>query len=123
MTPKRVILLAHTDSDNLHDLRELIQHVIDSSVLVVFQSKKVLERPWCLLELYAAATHGIPIVALCCSGKGYDFGAATDFLTHLDSALPKVNKAAIGVLEANGVSAEQAAHTRWLLNCCTSELP
>jgi len=79
-------------------------------VLILFQSKKVLERPWCLLELYAAATNGIPIVALSCAGKGYDFGAATEFLTHLDTALPKVNKAALDVLGANGVSAEQVAH-------------
>ena len=79
-------------------------------MLILFQSKKVLERPWCLLELYAAATNGIPIVALSCAGKGYDFGAATEFLTHLDKALPKVNKAALDVLEANGVSAEQVAH-------------
>ena len=79
-------------------------------MLILFQSKKVLERPWCLLELYAAATNGIPIVALSCAGKGYDFGAATEFLTHLDTALPKVNKAALDVLEANGVSAEQVAH-------------
>ena len=79
-------------------------------MLILFQSKKVLERPWCLLELYAAATNGIPIVALSCAGKGYDFGAATEFLTHLDTALPKVNKAALDVLGANGVSAEQVAH-------------
>ena len=98
------------DSDNLQDLRELIQHVLDSNVLIIFQSKKVLERPWCLLELYAAATNGIPIVALSCAGKGYDFGAAADFLTHLDTALPKVNKTAVAVLEENGVSAQQVAH-------------
>ena len=100
----------HADSDNLQDLRELLLHVVNSNVLILFQSKKVLERPWCLLELYTAVTHHIPIIALNCAGKGYDFNAASTFLTHLDTALAKVNKTSPGVLSANGVELNEAAH-------------
>ena len=79
-------------------------------MLVFFQSKKVLERPFCLLELYIAATKGTPIVALNCTGKGYNFNAAAGFLAHLDIALPLVSKDAVAVLEQNGIDLKQAAH-------------
>jgi len=102
-----------TDSDNLSDLRELIGHVLDSDVVVLLQSEEVLFRPWCLLELYAAATAGIPIVSLACSGKGYDFAAADDHLLHLDTSLHVANPSAVGVLEANDASLLRVAHVLW----------
>ena len=102
-----------TDSDNLGDLRELIGHVLDSDVVVLLQSEEVLFRPWCLLELYAAATAGIPIVSLVCSGKGYDFAAAEDHLLHLDTSLPAANPAAVAVLEAHDAPVLRVAHVLW----------
>ena len=102
-----------TDSDNLGDLRELIDHVLDSDVVVLLQSEEVLFRPWCLLELYAAATAGIPIVSLACSGKGYDFAAAEDHLLHLDTSLHVANPSAVGVLEANDAPVLRVAHVLW----------
>ena len=102
-----------TDSDNLGDLRELIDHVLDSDVVVVLQSKDVLTRPWCLLELYAAVTAGIPIVSLVCSGKGYDFAAAEDYLLHLDTSLPASNPSAVGVLEAHDAPVLRVAQMLW----------
>ena len=106
-------LLLRADSDNLGDLRELISHVIDSDVVVLLQSEEVLNRPWCLLELYAAATAGIPIVSLVCSGKGYDFAAAEEHLLHLDTSLTASNPSAIGVLEANNAPVLRVAHVLW----------
>ena len=103
----------HADSDDLGDLRELINHVLDSDVVVLLQSKDVLTRPWCLLELYAAATAGIPIVALACSGKGYDFAAAEDHLLHLDTSLHVANPSAVEVLEANDAPVLRVAHVLW----------
>ena len=82
------------------DLRELLKHVKESSVLVLFQSRNVLERPWCLLELYTAVMEGVPIVALNCAGKGYDFGKAADLLLHLETNLAKLNPSAIQVLKS-----------------------
>ena len=38
------------DSDDLYDLRSLLEDVKQSGVLVLLQSSGVLTRPWCLLE-------------------------------------------------------------------------
>ena len=71
-------------------------------VLVLLQTKKVLTRPWCLLELHAAINHGIPVLPikvvkpLSAEGKdqNYDFAEAAHFLRHLDAELPKENPGA-----------------------------
>ena len=94
----------------MQDLRELLQHVKDSSVLVLFQSRKVLERPWCLLELYTAIMENVPIVALNCAGKGYDFGKAADLLLHLETKLSKLNPSAVQVLKQHGADPLDVAH-------------
>ena len=47
----------------LVDLRELAGNVLNSDVLVLLQSTEALLDPRCLLELYTAATAGIPISA------------------------------------------------------------
>jgi len=88
----------------------LLKHVKESSVLVLFQSSKVLERPWCLLELYTAVMEGVPIVALNCAGKCYDFAKAADLLLHLETKLTKLNPSAIQVLKQHGVDPLHAAH-------------
>ena len=101
------------DAGNRGDSRELIGHVLDSDVVVLFQSEEVLFCPRRLLELYTAAAAGIPIVSLVCSGKGYDFAAAEDHLLHLDTSLPAANPTATGVLEANDASVLRVAHVLW----------
>ena len=80
---------------------------------MLLQSEGVLTRPWCLLELYAAATAGIPIVSLVCSGKGYDSAAAEDHLLHLDTSLPALSPSAVDVLEDNGASVLRVAQVLW----------
>ena len=95
------------DVDNI---RELVAHVLDSDVVVLLQTEKVLFSPRCLLELYAAATAGIPIVSLVCSGKGYDFAAAEDHLLHLDTSLPA---STVGVLEAHEAPVLRVAQVLW----------
>ena len=61
------------DSDDLQDLTKLLNHVVESEVLIVMQTSEVIARPWMILELHTAVTHDIPIVALFVRGKGYDF--------------------------------------------------
>ena len=106
--------LSHTRapcrSPHTQDLRELLQHVKDSGVLVLFQSRNVLERPWCLLELYTAVMENVPIVALNCAGKGYDFGKAADLLLHLETKLSKLNPSAVQVLKQHGADPLDVAH-------------
>lgn len=52
------------DADNLTDLRHLLDHVRDSDALFLLYTGGVLSRPWCLLELDAAITHRVPIIAI-----------------------------------------------------------
>ena len=52
------------DSDDLSDLRLLLDHVRKSDVLLILQTRNVLTRPWCLLELNAAIEASVPIVAI-----------------------------------------------------------
>ena len=80
---------------------------------MLFQSEEVLFRPQRLLEIFAAATAGIPIVSLVCSGKGYDAAAAEDHLLHLDTSPPAVNNSAAGVLEANNAPVLRVAQVLW----------
>lgn len=93
------------DSDDLQDLNQLKQHVKDSAVLVIVQSKSVLTRPYCLIELLTAVKHRVPIVGLCLSGVGvraqYDFADASHYLTHIDEMLED-NPSAIKMLAENG---------------------
>ena len=102
------LLLPRTDDKLCHLRDDLIGHVLDSDVVVLLQSEKVLTCPFCLLELYAASTAGIPIVSLVCSGKGYDFEVAEDQLTHLDTSLPS---SAAEVLEVHDAPVLRIAHT------------
>ena len=102
--------LSYADSDNLRDLRVLVDHVKDSDALILFQSKEVLRRPWCLIELDTAITHGVPIVALSCVGKKYDFVEAVDFLLHLETCLETLNPDALDVLKKNKVDPIRLAH-------------
>ena len=76
------------DSDDLSDLRNLLQHVKDSQSLVLLQSKGVLTRPWVILELHTALTHDVPIVALNVSNAStYEYAAAMEFLSRFDAEI------------------------------------
>ena len=46
----------------LIDLESLIKAVRSTDVLVLLLTKDVMTRPWCLVEIYTALTHGVPIV-------------------------------------------------------------
>ena len=58
------------DFDNLSDLRVLLQHVRESDVFVILLTAEVLLRPWCILEIHAAVSAGIPIIGVTLRGKG-----------------------------------------------------
>ena len=63
------------DSEDLQDLRDVLDHVRDSEVLLLVQTTEVLLRPWCILEIHTALSAGIPIVAVALRGKKYDLCA------------------------------------------------
>lgn len=62
--PRRGTSHHFLDVENLGriDHHELIKSVRSTEVLVLLLSRKVMERPWCLVEIWAALTYGIPIV-------------------------------------------------------------
>lgn len=85
------------DSNDLTDLRTLFNHVKASDVLVVLATEGVLERPWCLLEIYQAQKHGVPVkfVYLDSPKHAFDTATAKHFIRNLEVDLPKVNPGAL----------------------------
>ena len=100
------------DSDDLTDLRELLEQVRESDVLLFFQSRSVLERPYCLLELHTAVTAGVPIVAVNVrGGNEYSHADAEHLLRYLDTELEVRNPGASRLLQKHGVDLTELAHT------------
>ena len=102
------------DSDDLRDLDQLRQHVEESEVIVLIQSKSVLSRPFCLVELITAQEVGTPVVGVCLERHAfpYDYGEASRFLTDLDTTLPEANPGADAVLDEvlGGVNLTEVAY-------------
>ena len=94
----------------MRDPRAIVDRVKDSDVLLLFQSSGVLQSPWCLIEIEAAITHGVPIVGLTCVGYNYGVGKATDFLLHLEKSLEATNAYALEVLRMNNIDPLHLAH-------------
>ena len=87
------------DSDDLSDLRNLLQHVMQTKVLVLLQTKSVLTRPWVIIELYTAITHDVPIVALnVANSYPYNYAEAENFLMHFDEEIDIANPGAAQLL-------------------------
>ena len=77
------------DSDDLRDLSRLRDHVRESSCLLFLQTRAVLTRPWCLVELLTAIDSKVPIIGvkILSGAHQYDFDAARNFMTHLETQL------------------------------------
>ena len=131
-----VARISEPHSKPLSDLSKLLGHVKASNVLVILQSAEVLHRPWCLIEMYTAIKHQVPIIAitgdsrLCrwyrapcqadtcllhlrtttVAGKDYDFSTASNFLMNLDTMLEEANPGACAMLNAEGVDLVDAAY-------------
>ena len=91
-------------ADDLDDLKLLLNHVKDSTALVLLQTKGVLTRPWVILELYTAITNQVPVVSLnVMNAFPYDYGDAEELLTFLDEDLDRVNPGAADLLRKQGV--------------------
>jgi hypothetical protein len=84
------------DSDNLPDLRGLLQHVKDSDVVLLVLTTRCLERPWVLLEVYTALTNDIPLITVECKGGPFPYKHNTgrQFLRELETRLEAANPGA-----------------------------
>ena len=75
------------DSDDLSDLRNLLDAVAQSDVLVLLQTTNLLTRPWCLLEIYTALLNNVPIVTIAVKGAFvYSFEDAWEMLGTADAS-------------------------------------
>ena len=99
--------MADSESNSLSDLmdlRKLQEQVIASDVLVLFQTRSLLTRPWCLVEIFTALTEGVPIVAACVEGAfPYDFADAQQFLDNFETELESRNPGATEVVRQVGI--------------------
>ena len=90
------------DSDDLLDLSKLRDHVRESKCVLMLQTRSVLSRPWCLVELLTAVDSGVPIIGVSITSgtTPYDYDVAAGFLAHLDTTLgadAKTKVSALGI--------------------------
>jgi hypothetical protein len=71
---ERPVYLDATDADDI--TRIISEGVAHCECLLLLQTKGILHRPFCLLEILEAVRLGIPIVPIAIEGCGYDFDAA-----------------------------------------------
>ena len=99
------------DSDDLSDLRNLLEYVVNTKVLVLLQSKGVLTRPWVICELFTAIKNEVPIVALNVKNANpYDYASAAEFLLNFDKDIELVNPGAAQLLLDLGVDPVECAY-------------
>ena len=83
---------AYLDSTDLVDLRTLFNEgVHKTDVLVILATKGVFTRPWCLMEMWEAATHQVPIVLFPVVGGGFELADAVHLLSDLATQMPARN--------------------------------
>jgi len=117
-------MVAYASEDDLSDLGLLLDHVKDTEVLVILQSKSVLTRPWVILELYTAIINDVPIVALNVNNSyPYDYSGAMHFLTWFDQEIEIANPGAAELLIKMSVDPVDVAYTGCRLGCPTSLAP
>ena len=94
---ERPVFLDVTAADRIDEI--LTRGVARSGALILLQTKGVLTRPWCLLEIYWALRCGIPIVPVALVGAEYDFESARKLLGSLRGGLVAANPGAVAAIE------------------------
>ena len=79
---------AYLDSIDLVDLRALFNEgVHKTDVMIVLATKEVFTRPWCLLEMWEAAVHQVPIVLFPVVGKSFELEDTVELLGDLEAQM------------------------------------
>ena len=97
--------LIFLDSDDLKRLDQLTEHVKNSKCLILVQTRRVLTRPYCILEILTAIEHRVPIIGILIQGRlhdAYDFEENIGLMTWMDEELEKRNPGASDVLRDHG---------------------
>ena len=93
------VYLDATDADDISRIVE--EGVAHCECLLLLQTKGILNRPFCLLEILEAVRLGIPIVPVVIEGCGYDFDEARAFCEGTPAELrAKLEAASPGALAA-----------------------
>ena len=108
------VYLAATDADDISRIVE--EGVAHCECLLLLQTRGILHRPFCLLEILEAVRLGIPIVPIVIEGCGYDFdeartlceGTPAELRAKLEAASPGA-LAAVARRRTPPVSIEQAS--------------
>ena len=83
---------AYLDSTDLIDLRTLFKEgVHKTDALVILATKGVFTRPWCLMEMWEAAIHGVPIVLFPVAGGGWTLSDTRVLLSDLAGQMESRN--------------------------------
>ena len=93
------VYLDATDADDISRIVE--EGVANCECLLLLQTKGILHRPFCLLEILEAVRLGIPIVPIVIEGCGYDFDEARTLCEGTPAELrAKLEAASPGALAA-----------------------
>ena len=83
---------AYLDSTDLVDLRTLFNEgVHKTDVIVILVTRGVFTRPWCLMEMWEAAVHQVPIVLFPVVGKGFELADTVKLLGNLEVEMQGLN--------------------------------
>ena len=74
-------------ASHLTDVRQLEDAVRASTTMLVLATPHYLERPWCLLELWFASLHAVPVVILPFQNHGSWFAACANRIRALCGSL------------------------------------
>ena len=86
-------------------------------MLVFLQTKNVLSRPWCLVELYEALRSKVPIVTVFVTNAGYIYEETMPFLLNLEQELTRHNPGAVELLQGTFWDGPNAKCIPILLQC------
>jgi hypothetical protein len=106
---------------DLLDLTKLKDHVRESSCVLLLQTRSVLSRPWCLIELITAIDADVPIVGISITSGAfpYDFARGLEWMTHLDTVLDADKRAQLAALGLDLTDAAfKLSHSAYILRRC-----
>lgn len=86
------------DASDATDLSKILASLATSEALVLCLTKRVLERPWVLVELHEAIVRKKPILCVHVVGGGYEFATATRYLANLEMELGRSDSDALANL-------------------------
>ncbi len=72
-------LKMYYEENDLRTTKELMDDVMKMKVVIILLSKSYLKRPWCLVELYTAIKHDIPLILINVAERGFNLEAERSY--------------------------------------------